>query len=98
MKFEYFNKVLLEIPSKLIDYNFTKIKFRLQRPITKEDKEILWSTEDINKLKVIINDKNDYIYKFHLMKYDNIYELSNNKIIINQFSKNLNCCWFLNNL
>jgi hypothetical protein len=98
MKFEYSNRVLLEIPYKIINLNLSKIKFKLERPITNNEKEILWATEDINKLKVIINDKNDYIYKFHLVKFDDIYELSTNKIMINQFSKNLNCCWFLNNL
>ena len=106
MKFNYFNKTLIDIPLNVYSYSHSKLIFKLNRNITFDDTKLLWNVDNINDIKITIaNNKNyklvdDYIYNYHLQNdnYKNIYQLSENKILVSPFSKTLNSCWFLSNL
>jgi hypothetical protein len=106
IKFNYFNKTLIDIPLNVYSYSNSKLIFQLNRNITFNDTKLLWNVDNINDIKITIaNIKNyklvnDYIYNYHLQNYNfkNIYQLSKNKIMVTPFSKNLNSCWFLSNL
>jgi hypothetical protein len=106
MKFNYFNKTLIDIPLNVYSYSNSKLIFQLNRNITFDDTKLLWNVNNINDIKInIANNKNyklldDYIYNYHLQNYNykNIYQLSENKILVSPFSKTLNSCWFLSNL
>ena len=106
MKFNYLNKTLIHIPLNIYSYSQSKLIFQLNRNITFDDTKLLWNVDNINDIKInIANNKNyklidDYIYNYHLQNYNfkNIYQLSENKILVSPFSKTLNSCWFLSNL
>lgn len=105
MKLNYSNKTLINIPLCIYYYSHNKITFKLDRNITMHDTKLLWNVDDINIIKInIYNNQNfnlinDYIYKYHLINYNNnSYKLTQNKIMISPFSKTLNSCWFLSNL
>ncbi len=106
IKFNYFNKTLIDIPLNVYSYSNSKLIFQLNRNITFNDTKLLWNVDNINDIKITIaNIKNyklvnDYIYNYHLQNYNfkNIYQLSENKILVSPFSKTLNSCWFLSNL
>jgi len=106
IKFNYFNKTLIDIPLYIYNYSNSKIIFQLNRNITFDDSKILWNVDNVNDIKIIIlNNKNfklidNYIYNYHLQNnnFKDIYQLSKNKIIVSPFSKTLNSCWFLSNL
>ena len=105
MQLNYGNKILINIPFKIINFSSNKIIINLTKNLNYEDKEILWNVDDITKIKININKNNyellnDYIYKFNIINYDktNIYYINKNKIFINDFSKKLNSILFINNL
>lgn len=106
MKFNYLNKTLIDIPLNIYSYSQSKLIFQLNRNITFDDTKLLWNVDNINDIKInIANNKNyklidDYIYNYHLQNdnFKNIYQLSENKILVSPFSKTLNSCWFLSNL
>ncbi len=102
MKLYYLNRILINIPSTIITFKSNhNVIFKLNNNI--DNKDLLWNVENINLIKFNIIKNNitiadDYIYKYHLIKHDNIYKLSKTKFIINTYSKNLNSCWFINSL
>jgi hypothetical protein len=106
MKLNYFNKTLIDIPLNIYSYSQSKLIFQLNQNIGFEDTKLLWNVNDINNIKInITNNKNyklvdDYIYNYNLQNYNynNIYQLSKNKILVSPISKTLNSSWFLSNL
>jgi len=105
LKFNYLNKILLEIPLSIEKFNYNNIIFDTNRNITYDDTKILWNVCNVNHIKIIINMNNfnmidDYIYNYKLINFDNntYHLIYNNKIMITPFSKILNSCWFLSNL
>ena len=112
MRIYYYNKTILEIPAKIINYKFHKqplgsgITFQLSRKLTYDDKAILYNTDEISELRISIsNDHNftfvdNYIHKYNLIKDDkNIYYLEKNKInTFSKYSKILSTCWFIGEL
>jgi hypothetical protein len=106
MKLNYFNKTLIDISLNIYSYSHSKLIFQLNRNITFDDNKLLWNIDNINDIKInITNNKNyklvdDYIYNYYLQNYNynNIYQLSKNKIMVSPISKTLNSSWFLSNL
>ena len=105
LKFNYLNKILLEIPLSIEKFNYNNIIFDTNRNITYDDTKILWNVCNVIHIKIIINMNNfnmidDYIYNYKLINFDNntYHLIYNNKIMITPFSKILNSCWFLSNL
>ena len=103
MQLTYVNKLLLNIPATIIYFEKNKFVINSTKPLKYEDKEIVWNVEDISKIKLNITKNNyellnDYIYKYHLINKTNIYYITKNNFMINNFTKQLNTCWFINNL
>jgi len=106
MKLNYFNKTLIDIPLNIYSYSQSKLIFQLNQNISFEDTKLLWNVNDINNIKINITNNNnyklvdDYIYNYYLQNYNynNIYQLSKNKILVSTISKTLNSSWFLSNL
>jgi len=105
LKFNYSNKVLLDIPLSIEKFNYNNIIFDTKRNIKFNDTKIFWNVCNINQIKIIININNfdlidNYIYNYKLINFNNntYHLIYNNKIMITPFSKMLNSCWFLSNL
>jgi hypothetical protein len=105
LKFNYSNKVLLDIPLSIEKFNYNNIIFDTKHNINFNDTKILWNVCNINQIKIIININNfdlidNYIYNYKLINFNNntYHLIYNNKIMITPFSKMLNSCWFLSNL
>lgn len=106
MRFLYQSKELLFIPS-VIYINKNHIQISLHKNIDVKMKDILYNVDNVNDIKLVLNFNssslniiNNYIYKYHIIKNNNSYNLSKNKITtsLTTFSKTLNSIWFLNNL
>lgn len=108
MRIYHYNKTILNIPSKIINYKkslVTSFTFELTKKIDYDDKAVLYSSDDITELKINISNNNftlvdDYIHKFNLIKDNkNIYFLEKNKInTFTKYSKILSTCWFIGEL
>lgn len=101
MKILHFGKILLNIPSKVIAINnmTNGVLFHLKRKVTIDDKTILYNINDINDTKIEIAEINNYLYKFNLIKINNIYYLEKNKMNpLTSYAKTLNTSCFIGEL
>lgn len=88
MKLYYINKLILFIPSNVIKYNKNMVIFKLNRPLTLEERVKLYNQDSISDIRLKLKYRsfnsdnsltaiNDHIYKFHLMNdnsEDNIFK------------------------
>ena len=103
MKLIYSNRVIINIPSVIIQVKPKKLSLIINnidnKIIKNELKIVIKPIENISDIKLNSFHFDDYIYKYHIIKKDNILEIHKiPECLLNYYSKTCNSIAFINNI
>jgi len=102
MRLTYSNRIIINIPSVIIQAKPKKLSLVIntENKIIKDElKIVLKSVENIANIKLNTFHFDDYIYKYHIIKNNNILEIHKiPEYLLNYHSKTVNSISFINNI
>lgn len=102
MKLTYSNRIIINIPSVIIQAKPKKLSLIINtdnKIIKDELKIVLKPIENISNIKLNTFHFDDYIYKYHIIKNDKILEIHKiPEYLLNYHSKTINSISFINNI